>query len=245
MVQNFIEIVDISKTYPGVVALEAVSLDVASGEVVGLVGENGAGKSTLMKVLGGVAAPSGGSITVDGVSHERLTVKSSMAAGIAFVHQELNLFDNLTVAANIFIGREPRRPGSRWLIAERRMNEMAAPLLEQLGAEFAADTLLANLSLAERQLVEIAKALSLNARLIIMDEPTSSLTVTETERLLNTIRRLRAKGVSIIFISHRLSEVEEIADRVVVLRDGKRVAELHGEEIRPDRMIRHMIGREL
>jgi ribose transport system ATP-binding protein len=245
MTQTFIKIVDISKTYPGVVALEAVSLDVASGEVVGLVGENGAGKSTLMKVLGGVVAPSGGSITVDGVSHERLTVKSSMAAGIAFVHQELNLFDNLTVAANIFIGREPRRPGSRWLIAERRMNEMAAPLLEQLGAEFAADTLLANLSLAERQLVEIAKALSLNARLIIMDEPTSSLTVTETERLLTTIRRLRAKRVSIIFISHRLSEVEEIADRVVVLRDGKRVAELHGEEIRPDRMIRHMIGREL
>jgi len=245
MTQAFIEIVDISKTYPGVVALEGVSLDVAPGEVVGLVGENGAGKSTLMKILGGVVAPSGGSISVDSASHDRLTVKSSMAAGIAFVHQELNLFDNLTVAANIFIGREPRRPGWRWLIAEREMNEMAAPLLEQLGAEFSADTLLARLSLAERQLVEIAKALSLNARLIIMDEPTSSLTVTETERLLNTVRRLRAKGVSIIFISHRLTEVEEIADRVVVLRDGKRVAELHGAEIRPDRMIRHMIGREL
>jgi ribose transport system ATP-binding protein len=245
MTQTFIEIIDISKIYPGVVALEGVGLDVASGEVVGLVGENGAGKSTLMKILGGVVAPTGGSIVVDGVGHERLTVKSSMAAGIAFVHQELNLFDNLTVAANIFIGREPRRPGSRWLIAEGRMNEMAAPLLGQLGAEFSADTPLARLSLAERQLVEIAKALSLNARLIIMDEPTSSLTVSETERLLNTIRRLRTKGVGIIFISHRLTEVEEIADRVVVLRDGKRVAELHRDEIRPDRMIRHMIGREL
>ena len=245
MTQAFIEIVDISKAYPGVVALESVSLDVAPGEVVGLVGENGAGKSTLMKILGGIVAPTDGSITVDGVSHDRLTVKSSMAAGIAFVHQELNLFDNLTVAANIFIGREPRRPGSRWLIAERRMNEMAAPLLHQLGAEFAADTPLARLSLAERQLVEIAKALSLNARLIIMDEPTSSLTVSETGRLLNTVRRLRAKGVSIIFISHRLGEVEEIANRVVVLRDGKHVAEFHGEEIRSERMIRHMIGREL
>jgi ribose transport system ATP-binding protein len=245
MTQNFIEISDISKTYPGVVALEGVSLDVAASEVVGLVGENGAGKSTLMKILGGVVAPTRGTITVDGVSHERLTVKSSMAAGIAFVHQELNLFDNLTVAANIFIGREPRRPGSRWLIAERRMNEMAAPLLAQLGAEFSADTPLADLSLAERQLVEIAKALSLNARLIIMDEPTSSLTVSETDRLLKTVKRLRANGVSIIFISHRLGEVEEIADRVVVLRDGKRVTELTGEDIRADRMIRDMIGREL
>lgn len=245
MTQVFIEIVDISKSYPGVVALDGVSLGVAPGEVVGLVGENGAGKSTLMKILGGVVAPTRGSVIVDGNEHDRLTVKNSMAAGIAFVHQELNLFDNLTVAANIFIGREPRRPGWRWVIAERRMQEMAAPLLEQLGAEFAADTPLARLSLAERQLVEIAKALSLNARLIIMDEPTSSLTVSETERLLKIIRRLRAKGVSVIFISHRLSEVEEIADRVVVLRDGKRVAELHGEEIRPDRMIRQMIGREL
>jgi ribose transport system ATP-binding protein len=245
MTQPFIEIVDISKAYPGVVALAGVSLSVTPGEVVGLVGENGAGKSTLMKVLGGVVAPSGGSIVIDGASHDRLTVRSSMASGIAFVHQELNLFDNLTVAANIFIGREPRRPGSRWLIAERRMNAMAAPLLEQLGAEFSTDTPLANLSLAERQLVEIAKALSLNARLIIMDEPTSSLTMSETARLLNTIGRLRDRGVSIIFISHRLAEIEEIADRVVVLRDGRRVAELHGEDIHPATMIRHMIGREL
>jgi ribose transport system ATP-binding protein len=245
MIEKLIALVDISKIYPGVVALEGVGLDVAPGEVVGLVGENGAGKSTLMKILGGVVAPSGGSISVDGSTHDRLTVKSSMAAGIAFVHQELNLFDNLTVAANIFIGREPRRPGSRWLIAERRMSEMAAPLLVELGADFSPDTPLSELSLAEKQLVEIAKALSLNARLIIMDEPTSSLTVNETERLLRTIKRLRIRGVSIIFISHRLGEVEEIANRVVVLRDGKRVAELHGADIRPDHMIRHMIGREL
>jgi ribose transport system ATP-binding protein len=245
MADSLIGLVDISKTYPGVVALDGVSLDVAPGEVLGLVGENGAGKSTLMKILGGVVAPTAGSIVIGDARHDRLSVKSSMAAGIAFVHQELNLFDNLSVAANIFIGREPRKPGSRWLIAERRMVEMAAPLLEQLGAEFSADTPLARLSLAERQLVEIAKALSLNARLIIMDEPTSSLTVSETERLLRAIKRLRARDVGLIFISHRLGEVEEIADRVVVLRDGKRVAELKGAEIRPDRMIRHMIGRDL
>ncbi|MGV3552075.1 sugar ABC transporter ATP-binding protein [Rhizobium sp.] len=245
MTANFIEIVDISKAYTGVIALEGVSLDVAPGEVVGLVGENGAGKSTLMKILGGVVAPTSGTISVDGAGHDRLTVRSSMAAGVAFVHQELNLFDNLTVAANIFIGREPRRPISRWLVDERRMTAMASPLIEQLGAEFSADTPLALLSLAERQLVEIAKALSLNARLIIMDEPTSSLTTSETERLLNTVKRLRTRGVSIIFISHRLAEVEAIADRVIVLRDGKRVAELKGADITPANMIRHMIGRDL
>jgi ribose transport system ATP-binding protein len=245
MTETLIALAGISKTYPGVVALEGVDLDVAPGEVLGLIGENGAGKSTLMKILGGVVAPTAGSILVDGVGHDRLSVRTSMAAGIAFVHQELNLFDNLTVAANIFIGREPRRSGSRWLIDERRLNAIAAPLLEQLGADFAAGAPLADLSLAERQLVEIAKALSLDARLIIMDEPTSSLTASETERLLATVKRLRTSGVSVIFISHRLAEVEEIADRVVVLRDGTRVAELSGDEIRPDGMIRHMIGRDL
>jgi ribose transport system ATP-binding protein len=241
----FIRLCDISKAYPGVVALDGVSLDIGAGEVVGVVGENGAGKSTLMKILGGVVAPSSGTIEIDGVAHERLTVKSSMASGIAFVHQELNLFDNLTVAANIFFGREPRKPGSRWLIAEGRMQAMAMPLLQQLGAEFDAGTPLAALSLAERQLVEIAKALSLDARLIIMDEPTSSLTAGETERLLDTILRLRNHGVSTVFISHRLAEVQLVADRVVVLRDGHRTAQLQGTDIIPEAMIRHMVGRDI
>ncbi|MBX9457549.1 MAG: sugar ABC transporter ATP-binding protein [Rhizobium sp.] len=245
MTGPFIEIADVSKEYPGVVALEGVALTVAPGEVVGLIGENGAGKSTLMKILGGVLAPTSGSIIVDGISHDRLTVKSSMAAGIAFVHQELNLFDNLSVAANIFIGREPRQRRARWLVAEKRMNAMATPLLQQLGAEFAADAPLSALSLAERQLVEIAKALSVDARLIIMDEPTSSLTMTETARLLDTIRRLRSRGVSVIFISHRLAEVQDVADRVVVLRDGQRTGELRGADILPDSMIRHMVGRDI
>lgn len=245
MTGTFIELADVYRTYPGVVALDGVSFEVGAGEVIGLVGENGAGKSTLMKVLGGVIAPSEGSIVVDGMRHDRLTVRSSMAAGIAFVHQELNLFENLTVAANIFIGREPRLAGTRWLIAESRMVEMANVPLRQLGAEFSADTPLARLSLAERQIVEIAKALSLNARLIIMDEPTSSLTASETERLLSTVKRLRNNGVSTIFISHRLAEIEEIADRVIVLRDGRRVAQLAREEIRASVMVRHMIGRDL
>lgn len=235
----------ISKSYPGIKAVDDISLYVSAGEVIGLVGENGAGKSTLMKILGGVVAPSGGSIELDGATMERLTVGASMRGGIAFVHQELNLFDNLTAGANIFIGREPRKGWPLPLLDERELNRLAEPYLKQLGADFAADTPVASLSLAQMQLVEIAKALSLKARLVIMDEPTSSLTATETERLLGTIARLKADGVSVIFISHRLAEIEHSADRVVVLRDGKCVAELGRHEIDAETMIRHMIGRDL
>ena len=180
----FLELRSIGKTYPGVTALQGVSLDVARGEVVGLIGENGAGKSTLMKVLGGVVPPSSGSIVIDGVERPALTVTESMAAGIAFVHQELNLFENLSVAANIFIGREPLTGGPLRLVDTRRLRAMARPLLERLGVEFGPETPVSELSIAQRQMVEIAKALSLDARLIIMDEPTSSLTLTETDRLL-------------------------------------------------------------
>ena len=245
MATPFMTMTGICKQYPGVKALDGVSFSVGPGEVIGLVGENGAGKSTLMKILGGVIEPSEGMLELDGEQINQFSVNRSMRAGIAFVHQELNLFDNLTVAANIFIGREPRRRGPFRLIDEAALERQATPFLKQLGADFEADTLVSNLSLAQMQLIEIAKALSLKARLVIMDEPTSSLTASETERLLKTVRKLRADGVSVIFISHRLMEVEEIADRVVVLRDGKTVTELHGSEIKPATMIRHMIGREL
>jgi ribose transport system ATP-binding protein len=245
MPDPFLKMTGISKTYPGIKAVDDISLSVSPGEVIGLVGENGAGKSTLMKILGGVVAPSAGTIELDGEDVPRLTVGGSMRAGIAFVHQELNLFENLTAAANIFIGREPLKGGPLRLIDERELNRRAEPLLKQLGADFSADTPVAMLSLAQMQLVEIAKALSLKARLVIMDEPTSSLTASETERLLKIIARLKAEGVAVIFISHRLAEVERSADRVVVLRDGKRVAELGRQEIHADTMIRHMIGRDL
>ena len=245
MIQPFLTLEAISKHYPGVRALSEVSLAVSAGEVLGLVGENGAGKSTLMKILGGVVEPDGGTITIAGTSRDRLTVAGSMAAGIAFVHQELNLFDNLTAAANIFIGREPLRAGVLKLVDSARMARQAAPLLAQLGADFGPDALVADLSLAQRQLVEIAKALSVKARLLILDEPTSSLTVTETDRLLDVVRRLRSEGVAVILITHRLAEVEHVADRVLVLRDGHCVATLPRDEIRADRMIRHMIGRDL
>lgn len=245
MLEPFLKVVGISKSYPGVQALHDVSFRVAGGEVIGLVGENGAGKSTLMKILGGLTSPSSGTLELDGQEVTHLSVGSSMRAGIAFVHQELNLFENLTAAANIFIGREPLSGGLLRLVDEAALKRLAAPLLAQLGADFDADTPVSALSLAQMQLVEIAKALSLNARLIIMDEPTSSLTATETQRLLDVIARLRSEGVSIILISHRLAEIEEAADRVVVLRDGKCVAELDKCDIRAEAMIRLMIGRDL
>jgi ribose transport system ATP-binding protein len=245
MAEPFLELSDISKAYPGVMALVGVNFAIAHGEVVGLVGENGAGKSTLMKILGGVVTPDQGAIRISGTPHAALTVAEASRAGIAFVHQELNLFDNLDVAANVYIGREPVKGGPLRLVDERTMHEETQKLLKLLGADFTAATSVANLSLAQRQLVEIAKALSLAARIVIMDEPTSSLTVTETNRLLKVIADLKASGVSVIFISHRLHEVECCADRVIVLRDGRKVGELTRDGITHDAMIRLMIGRSL
>ncbi len=240
-----LELVEISKAFPGVVALDKVSLSVGRGEVLGLIGENGAGKSTLMKILGGVTPPSSGVIRIDGRERRALSVGDAIAAGIAFVHQELNLFDNLDVAANVFIGREPFYGGPLKLIDRVGLHRQVQPLLDRLGVDFKPDTPVSELSLAQRQLLEIAKALSLDARVVIMDEPTSSLTLTETERLMAVIADLRAHGVSVIFISHRLNEVESCADRVVVLRDGQVVGELGKDAIAPDAMIRLMIGRDL
>jgi ribose transport system ATP-binding protein len=245
MAAAFLELIEVSKFYPGVVALDRVTLAVAPGEIIGLIGENGAGKSTLMKVLGGVIAPDSGIIRVDGIEHRALTVQDAIKAGIAFVHQELNLFDNLDVAANVFIGREPLYGGPLKLIDSKKIHAAVQPLLDRLGVDFRPDTLVSEMSLAQRQLVEIVKALSLNSRLVIMDEPTSSLTISETDRLMRVIAGLKAEGVSVIFISHRLNEVEHCAERVVVLRDGRAVGELDRTTIGHAAMIRLMIGRDL
>ncbi len=220
MAEPLLALTHISKNFGATQALRDVSFAAGRGEVVGLIGENGAGKSTLMKVLGGVVAPSGGTIAIDGVARESLTVADAMAAGIAFVHQELNLFDNLDVAANVFLGREPLKGGPLRLIDRKALRRRVDPLLERVGVDFTSETSVADLSLAQRQLLEIVKALSLESRIVIMDEPTSSLTISETTRLLAIIADLKASGVGVIFISHRLSEVEHCADRVVVLRDG-------------------------
>ncbi len=245
MADPLLRLIDINKSYPGVRALSRVSLTVNRGEVLALIGENGAGKSTLMKILGGVVKPDQGTIEIDGAAHGSLTVSESLSSGIAFVHQELNLFDNLDVGANVLIGREPLFAGPLKLVDRRTTRRVVAPLLRRLDVDFEVDDLVSDLSLAQRQLLEIAKALSLNARIVIMDEPTSSLTSTETERLMRVIGELKADGVSIIFITHRLNEVERCADRVVVLRDGSVVGELARDQIHRDAMIRLMIGRDL
>jgi ribose transport system ATP-binding protein len=233
----------IGKRFPGVIALDNVSLEVGKGEVVALCGENGAGKSTLMKILGGVYQQDGGEILVDGVAVKINNVNDSMRLGIAFIHQELNVLDNLDVAANVFLGREPRN--AIGLIDFKKIHADTEPFLKQLGLDVSSRTPLDRLSIAQQQMVEIAKALSLNSRIIIMDEPTSSLTLQETDRLLELVLELKQSGVSVVYISHRLSEVEHIADRVVVLRDGKNAGELPKSDAKHDRIVSLMVGREI
>jgi ribose transport system ATP-binding protein len=245
MTDAILELLGISKSYPGVRALSNVHFTAKPGEVVGLIGENGAGKSTLMKILGGVTEPTSGTIRIGGVERAHLTVSEAIASGIAFVHQELNLFDNLDVASNVYFGRELFRRGPLRLVDNASLESRTRNLLARLGADFRPGALVADLSLAQRQLVEIAKAISLDARVVIMDEPTSSLTVAETDRLLDVVAALKSNGVCVIFITHRLNEIERCADRVVALRDGAVVGELHRGEIARTRMIRLMIGRDL
>ncbi len=243
MTDAILEMQKISKRFPGVIALDGVSLSIQPGEVVALAGENGAGKSTLMKVLGGVYHPDGGTIRVDGEETSIRSVSDATANGIGFVHQELNVLDNLTVAENVFLGREPRFFG--FLIDTAKLNANTEVYLKRLGLDVSPSTPLYQLSIAQQQMVEIAKALSLNARLVIMDEPTSSLTLTETDRLLKVIKDLRADGVSVIYISHRLGEIGQIADRVVVLRDGKNAGLLERDQINHDNIVKLMVGRDI
>jgi ribose transport system ATP-binding protein len=233
----------ISKRFPGVLALDSVSLNVGRGEVVALVGENGAGKSTLMRILDGVHQPDAGEIRIDGQAVQIRGVQDAIRLGIAFIHQELNTLDNLDVAANVFLGREP--VNALGLINAKKIHQDTEPYVKRLGLQVSTRTPLNELSLAQQQMVEIAKALSLNARLIIMDEPTSSLTLTETNRLLELVCELSSQGVSIIYISHRLGEIDECADRVVVLRDGKNAGELPHGEASHDKLVSLMVGREV
>jgi len=235
----------VSKRFPGVVALDNVSLSVGAGEIVALIGENGAGKSTLMKILGGAISRDAGTVKINGNAAEIRSPREASELGIEFIHQELSVLDNLDIAANIFLHREPTTAGFLKLIDRKRIYRESDALLRKLGLDLSSRTPLAQLSIAQQQLVEIARALGAGARIIIMDEPTSSLTLTETRRLLELCKDLKSENVSIIYISHRMHEVKEIADRAVVLRDGKNAGTLERSEITHERMVRMMVGRDL
>jgi len=240
--RELLAIRQLSKRFPGVTALHQVELSLQRGEVLAVIGENGAGKSTLMKIIGGVQQPDEGEIFVEGRPVHLDSVRAAERHGIALIHQELNLADNLDVAANLFLGREPQRFG---FVDRRRLYADAAPLLSQVGLSCPPHTIVGSLSLGHQQLVEIARALSTNARVLIMDEPTSSLSQHETDQLYRVVKELRARGVGIIFISHRLGEVKELADRVLVLRDGENAGELSREQISHEAMVKRMVGRTL
>ena len=234
----------ISKVFPGVKALQRVGLHIGRGEVLAVVGENGAGKSTLMKILAGVYAPDEGMIEIDGQPVRLTSPKAAERLGVVLIHQELNLAGHLDVAANVFLGREPTWGGPLGLVS-RRIYADAARITDRLGLTCSPRALVRQLSIGQQQLVEIARALSLKSRLLILDEPTSSLTESETERLFSVLKELKQEGISILYISHRLREVEEIADRVTVLRDGKNAGELVGAGITHQAIVQLMVGREL
>ncbi len=245
MAQPLLELKSITKRFPGVTALAGISLSVQPGEVLGLIGENGAGKSTLMKVLGGVHQADEGEIYFDGKRVAIRHVSDAIELGIGFIHQELNVLDNIDIAGNVYLGREPVFGGPLRLVNHGKMRRDAGVFLQRVGLHLPPATAMKHLSIAQQQMVEIAKALSQKARLIIMDEPTSSLTLAETDKLFDTVRDLRKSGVSIIYISHRLGEILAIADRVVGLRDGRNAGELSREQISHDNMVRMMVGREV
>jgi len=236
----------ISKAFPGVQALQDVNFEVAAGEVVALVGENGAGKSTLMKILSGAYRKDAGHIFLRGQEVDIESPQHAQQLGIAIIYQEFNLTPNQSAAANIFIAREPRRPGlGRFLVDRRRMEREAQEYLDMVGARLPATTLVRNLPVAQQQMVEVAKALAVEARIIVMDEPTSALGEDEVETLFEIVDALKGQEMAIVFITHRLDEVFRIADRVVVLRDGRRVGNMSIREATPDKVIRLMVGREL
>jgi ABC-type sugar transport system ATPase subunit len=233
------------KSFFGVQVLHEVGLVLKPGEVLGLVGENGSGKSTTMNILGGVHRPDRGRMTLDGAPYAPRGPRDAEAAGIAFIHQELNLFKNLTIEENLFIGGFPKLVPGLPFIDRRRVRERASELLKAIDLELAPATPVARLSQGERQLVEIAKALGADARIVIFDEPTTSLTARESERLFAQIERLKRKGIAVIYISHILSDVMRLCDRVTVLRDGHVVGGGARHELSIDKLITLMVGRTI
>ena len=237
-----LEVNEISKSFPAVRALDGVGFKVGAGEIVGVIGENGAGKSTLMKILAGIQPADTGTLRLDGEPYTPRNVNEATRAGVVMIHQELNLVDDLTVAENIVLGREPRRAG---VVLKGRTVRRARELLKEIGADINPRKRLGDLPVAQQQLVEIAKALSQDARVLILDEPTAVLSDRESRLLFALVRRLRARGVAILYISHLLGEVRDLCDRIVVLRDGRLVGETVPEESDTHRLAEMMVGREL
>jgi ABC-type sugar transport system ATPase subunit len=235
-----LEMRGIHKRFPGVQALSGVDLELCAGEVVALLGENGAGKSTLIKILSGAQRPDAGTIQLDGRPTSIRAPADARAAGIAVIYQEFTLVPTLSARENVFLGREERR----W-IDRRRERRAAADLFGRLGTPIDPETPCRDLSVARQQIVEIARALAREARILVMDEPTATLTPPEVERLLGIVAELRARGIAVLYVSHRLEEIFRVADRVVVMRDGRRVGGAPIDQVTRDRLIEMMVGRTI
>ncbi|MBG7610384.1 MAG: sugar ABC transporter ATP-binding protein [Anaerolineae bacterium] len=244
MSEFLIQMEGIEKRFPGVLALDQCHFDLRASEVHALVGENGAGKSTLMKIIGGIYRKDAGHVYIGDQEMEIENPRMAQGLGISIVHQELNLMPHLTVAQNIFIGREPREK-IPFMMDDKAANKESTRLFEMLNLQLDPETKIANLTIAKQQMVEIAKALSFNAKILIMDEPTAALTDSEIEDLFSIIKRLRKNGVGIIHISHRLEELKLISDRVSVMRDGRMIDTLQTKDASIDKIISLMVGRTI
>ena len=242
MSDNILELKHITKLYPGVVALNDVSLEVRRGEILALVGENGAGKSTLIKTCSGAITPTQGEIVINGKSFTGMTPQTSEQNGIGVIYQEFNLVGDLSVAENIFLGRAIRKG---MVIDLKAMERESKKILDSLNIKINPKTLVKTLSVGYQQMVEIAKAVSQNAKLLIMDEPSAPLTSAEVEAMFAIVDKLKAGGVSIIYISHRLDEIFRLADRINILRDGQYVTTLNKDETNKDELVKYMVGRQL
>ncbi|MGN0740182.1 MAG: sugar ABC transporter ATP-binding protein [Treponema sp.] len=242
MAETIVKMEHITKLFPGVRALDDVHFELNSGEVMALLGENGAGKSTLMKILSGVYQCDSGTITIFDKEFKSITPSLARENGVAIIHQELNMCQHLTVAENIFLGREILKGG---IIDNAKMKAEAARLLDELKIELDPDTLVSTLPVSKQQMVEIAKALSMNAKVLIMDEPTSALTNKEIDELFRIIHSLKEKSVGIVYISHRLEELQHIVDRVTIMRDGKFITQGNYKDLTIDQIIANMVGREI
>ncbi len=237
---------DVKKQFPGVTALDGISFDIMPGEVHVLLGENGAGKSTLMKILSGVHKPTGGSIIIDGIQFAALTPKDSRSCGISVIYQELSVINELSIRENLFVGELPTKSiGPFSIVDHRAMTDKAKQLLDKVGLHKHPDTAVESLSISEKQQVEIAKSLASDSKILIMDEPTTSLTSSEVRHLFAVIRELKKEGRGIVFISHKLGEIMEIGDRVTVLKDGKYVGTKNISEVTQDDLVTMMVGRQI